>query len=274
MAESMSTGIRVLFLSCTIFGVARFGTAGLLYNQPSDYPNFFTALTSQNQASGASFQSFDDFTLSSTGTIESITWQGLYCNFNGGGPATPNTTSFQIGFFANDNNLPSANPVSGGGLILLTGVQSAIVGTAGLQPFGDTVNVVNFSANLQTPFAAQANTTYWLSIVSFANSYPPGWLWTSGTGGDGKSAQLTYGDGNPIYPPGAGDRAFSLSSSPQGDLVVGSPPTNSPVGQVADAVPEPGTLSLAVIAVVCLAAPLPLHRSLSRSRYRYTTGVV
>jgi hypothetical protein len=254
MANSISAGIRVLCLSFAIFGMARSSEAGpVLYSQPSDYPNTCTVLTSQNQASGASYQTFDDFTLGATGTIESITWQGLWCNFNGGGPATPNTTSFQIGFFADVNNLPSANPVSGGGPILLTAVQRAFVGQAVMQKTGDTVDMYNFSANLQTAFTAQANTTYWLSIVSFANSFPPGWLWASGTGGDGKSAQLTYGAANAIYPPGAGDRTFSLSASLQGDLVVGSPPTNPPIAQLADGVPEPGTLSLAVIAVLCVA---------------------
>ncbi len=253
MAKStLSAAMGVLFLSWAMFGMARPVAAGpVLYSQPSQYPNQFNGITSQNQGSGANWQSFDDFTLAAAGTIQSITWQGLYWNFNGGpNPAPPNTTSFQIGFFANVNNQPSANPVSGGGPILLTGVQSAVVGTALFE--GDTVNVINFSANLQTAFTAQANTTYWLSIVSFANSYPPAWLWTSGTGGDGTSAQLNYGAPNPVY--AVGDRAFSLSASPQGDLVVGSPPPNPPIGQLADAIPEPGTLSLAGIAIVCFAA--------------------
>jgi hypothetical protein len=266
MTSRLSTAIRVVGLCLAIISAGRSAQAGPLpYSQPSQYPNQFNAITSQNEASGANFQSFDDFTLSATGTIESITWQGLYWNFNGGpNPAPPNTTSFEIGFFANVNNLPSPNPVSGGGPILLTGVQSAVVGTAVFGPNQDTVNVINFSANLQTAFTAQANTTYWLSIVSFANSYPPAWLWTSGTGGDGKSAQLNYGSPNPVYVPG--DRAFSLSASPQGDLIVGSPPANPPIGELADAIPEPGTLSLAAIAMISFAAVRFGRRTGSRTR--------
>jgi hypothetical protein len=251
MAKSMSAGIWVLCLSSAIFGMARPAAAGpVLYSQPSDYPNNFNGATSQNQGSGANWQTFDDFTLGATGTIQSITWQGFYWNLSfGPNPAPDNTISFEIGFFANVNNLPSNNPVPGGGPILLTGLQSAPVGPAVFE--GDNVDMFNFSANLATSFTAQANTTYWLSIVSFSSSYPPAWIWASGQGPNNSSAQFNYPTQSFVYT--KRDRAYSLSSSPQGDLVVGSPPTNPPIGQLADPVPEPGTLSLAAIAVLCAA---------------------
>ncbi len=220
--------------------------AGVLYTQTSSYPGNFNALTSQNQASGANYQSYDNFSLVSTGTVQSITWQGFYWDPRGSAfnPPAPNTTSFQIGFFANQNNLPGSLI---GSAILLTNVQSAFVGTAAFGPdnFGnlDTVDVMNFSADLATGFTATGGQTYWLSIVSFASSYPPAWLWTSGTGGDGISAQLNYGAANAVYR--SGDRTFSLSDAPQSGLQSGIPPTNPPTGTLEDApVPEPGTLAL------------------------------
>lgn len=220
--------------------------AGVLYSQTSSYPGGFNALTSQDQASGASYQSYDNFALAGTATVKSITWQGFYWNPRGSAfnPASSNTTSFKIGFFANQNNLPGSLI---GSAISLTNVQSASVGTAAFGPdnFGnlDTVSVLNFSANLSSTFTATAGQTYWLSIVSFASSYPPAWLWTSGTGGDGISAQLNYGAQNAVYR--TGDRTFSLSDTSQSGFQSGTPPTSPPTGTLGDApVPEPGTLAL------------------------------
>jgi len=248
--------IRSLLTAALLALLTADANAGVIYNQSSDYPNSYSALTSQNQASGANYQTFDNFSLTSTDTIRSITWQGIYWDPRGQAfnPPTPNTTSFKIGFFANQNNLPSLpNPITPPGAITLINVNSAIVGTSKFGPdnFGsfDNVNVINFSADLSSTFTANANTTYWLSIVSFASSYPPAFLWTSGTGGDGKSAQLNYGAPNAIYRPG--DRAFSLSDTSQSTLLRGTPPTSPPTGLEEDIpVPEPGTMMLLATGLV------------------------
>jgi hypothetical protein len=235
--------------------------ADFLVNQPSQYPNPFNGMTSQNAASGASFQSFDNFTLTGSNpvTISSITWQGIYWNpvnpsanpldFSPPSNTPPNLTEnyFAIGFFADSNNLPVLNPQPEA--IPLTNLTFANVGTAVFGPDNgggyDTVNVYNFSADLaaaQNPFQLNPG-TYWLSIVWFApnNSYPPVFVWTSGTGGDGKSAQLAYGQPNAEYVPA--DRAFTLSSEASSGPLDAIEHQNTPIGQLAD-LPEPGSFAI------------------------------
>jgi hypothetical protein len=246
---------RFVFSAALLAGVAVQGEAGTLINQPAQFPNTFNGLTSQNQASGASFQSYDNFTLSGNPgdliSIVSVGWQGIYWDPSGvNRNPNPNpidftpplntsppaaTNYFGVGFFSNTpTNLPGTllNPQPEA--IQLKNLAMANVGQAQFGPNNnggnDTVNVYNFSADLavSSPFQLHPG-TYWLSIVWFApnNSAPPLFVWTSGTGGDGTSAQLTYGQQNAIS--AIGDRAFSLSSGN---------------GLTDVAVPEPGTLAI------------------------------
>ncbi len=238
--------------------------AALLVNQPSDYPGSFTAITSQSLASGASYESFDNFTVGSTpADVLSLTWQGLYWDprsLSLNPPDSPPNSVppgvFEIGFYTNVNNLPGT--LIGSAAIGLTITDSAVVGQAKFGPDNagsfDTVNITNYSANLVTPFdlTPYEGQQLWLTIVWFPTvtpSYPPVWLWTSGEGGDGKSAQLNYSQGSIYYT--TGDRAFSLSSNADSSLPLTSPgdPNNLPLGQLADA-PEPGSLALAVAGLV------------------------
>jgi len=218
-------------------------TAGtILFNQAPQYPGVYNAAVSQDQASGAQYQTYDDFSLLSGGTISQITWQGFYWNrYNSGAnPPAPNTNSFQIGFFQNNLGVPG-NLIAGP--ILLTSVKSSIVGLSNFN--GSTVQIRNYSANLQTSFTAIAGTTYWLSIVSFASGMPPEWLWTSGSGGNNVSAQQQYGVSLSQIPR---DRALALFSSGLGE----PPPA---------VVPEPGTWVLVGLGVAGLMASKARHRA-------------
>ncbi len=238
----------LLMSAAVVFAATRVQAGILPYVQTSDYPNNFNAITSQSQATGGNYQSFDNFTVTTTGTIESLSWQGFFWNptsqfFN---PVTVASPTFQIGFFQNTNNLP--NLVSGaiGGAISLNSLQVAQVGTANFGPDNtgnyDLVKILNFTANLNTPFTALANTTYWLSIVSFTSTAPAVWLWDSGQGGDGKSAQYNYGQPNPVNV--VGDRTFSMSSGLAQPLLGALGPAQPPTGLLEDSVPEPGSLAI------------------------------
>lgn len=232
---------RWLFLALVTLaaGATAPAHAALIYQQPPQFPGTFNALTSQNQASGADFQAYDNFTLGTTTTIGALTWQGFYWNPNGQAfnPAAPNTTQFEIGFFQDNLGVPG-NLI--GSAIVLTSLKTAVVGTTSFGPDLngqlDTVRIMNFSANLSSSFTASAGTKYWLSIVSFASGYPPEWLWTSGTGGDGISAQLQYSTN--LINQKSGDRAYSLYTSS-----LGQPPPG---------IPEPATVVLAVLGAVGL----------------------
>ena len=202
----------------------------ILFNQAPQYPGLYNAYVSQNQASGAQYQTYDNFSLAGGGTISQLTWQGFYWNRlnHNANPPAPNTTSFQIGLFQNNLGLPG--PLVAGP-ILLTSVKSTIVGNSTFN--GDSVQIRNYSANLQSSFTAAPGTTYWLSIVSFASGAPPEWLWTSGQGGDNKSAQEQYGVGISQV---QRDRAFALYSANLGEA---PPPL----------IPEPSSLIVSVLGV-------------------------
>ena len=53
-----------LFLVAALALVTSRAQAGIVYNQISDFPGPFNALTSQSQGTGGSFQTYDNFTLS------------------------------------------------------------------------------------------------------------------------------------------------------------------------------------------------------------------
>src|SRR5262245_20309997 len=97
-------GAAVGLAVVALLSVAERGDAAIVYNQPSQFPGLFNAITSQSQASGGQFQSFDNFTLTSTEEIESVAWQGFFWNPRGPSfnPVTnPAPLSFKIDFYAN-----------------------------------------------------------------------------------------------------------------------------------------------------------------------------
>jgi len=73
---------------------------------------------------------------------------------------------------------------------------------------------------LGTPFAASANTQYWVSIVPDLG-FPPQWGWGTSVQGDGVGYQVFFGAGGQVQ----SDFAFALSGTQS-------------------AVPEPGSLVL------------------------------
>ena len=229
--RSASSIRMALILWLGLWGVDSLQAGTILFNQAPQYPGLYNAAVSQNQASGAQYQTYDDFSLAGGGTVSQLTWQGFYWNRlnHNANPPAPNTTSFQVGFFQNNLGLPGTLVA---GPIVLTSVKSTIVGNSTFN--GDPVQIRNYSANLQSSFSASPGTTYWLSIVSFASGAPPEWLWTSGQGGDNYSAQTQYGVSLTQIPR---DRAFALYAANLGEA---PPPL----------IPEPGSIVLSGLGLV------------------------
>jgi hypothetical protein len=202
--------------------LAGISQGAVIFQQAPQFPGNFNAYISQDSNSGGQYQTFDDFRLINPATITSVTFQGLYYQSGVNFPA-PNSQSFTFSVF--DDTGPSGLP---GNNLFFTTLGAPQVSSPGIASFlGNSVQILDYTATLNTPFMASANKTYWLSIFSVSSSAHPNWNWTSSQIGNG-SAQFEYSTGSEYKIPN--NRAFSLSTSG-----LGGP---SPV-------PEPSTLALA-----------------------------
>jgi hypothetical protein len=188
------------YVAVTLFLAAGTLTAHggpVVYNQPSDFPGG-GAFASQNDINPGGYGGFatmyDNFTLNVATPVTDVHWQGGYWN-----PAIQgNIAAFQIGFWADNAGQPGA--------LLYNAV---IPGNAGENFVGIDLGgfpTFNYDADLPSPFLAQANTQYWLSIVPDM-AFPPQWGWHTGIGGDGQSVQDFFGARTVI----SSDLAFSLT---------------------------------------------------------------
>jgi hypothetical protein len=193
--------------------------AGTLYSQPSDGTACDTSCWTSTDGAGGpitgGYQTFDDFSLSSNATVTQVTWYGFYINSDGGpNPATPTTTSWQIGFYANSGTLP-------GGQLYSTSIAAGSVTATFLgdvSALGDTVPFYEFTATLPTPFSASAATTYWFSPLSEQPTFEPFFSWSPSSGA-AQSAQMELpgsvnGDANSLYNV-SNERAFILYGVPE-----------------------------------------------------------
>jgi hypothetical protein len=218
--------------------------AGTLYSQPSDgtacAPSCWTSTDGAGAPITGGYQTFDDFSLSSKATVTQVSWYGFYMNSDGGpNPATPTTTSWQLGFYANSGTLPGAALYST--TLADSSVTAAFLGD--VSGLGETVPFYKFTANLPTGFSASASTTYWFSALSEQPTFEPFFSWSPSNIGDG-SAELDLpgsanGDANLLYSV-ADNRAFILSGT--------------------SAVPEPGAWALMLLGVGGAGAGLRIAR--------------
>jgi hypothetical protein len=134
------------------------------------------AWASQNDTSGG-FGNFattyDDFIFDIAARITDVSWDGKYFGPNAG--AAPPISGFTLTFWSDSTNQP--------GLVLHSQSISGNAGAAFLGVGGVGGPAFNYSASLATPFTAQADTRYWLSIVPDVG-FPPqwGWNWSSEPG--------------------------------------------------------------------------------------------
>jgi hypothetical protein len=208
----MNFGRGKVVLFATIFALAVAapsfanvcGVANQLYCQEFDGTG--NAYSSQNDTNGLGLfaQVYDNFTLGSDSTVDSIHWEGEYFNPPNQGPIS----AWTVQFFSDNGGQP-------GSLLSSTNVpgtaNETFDGTFGGFP-AYTYSVTGLG------FAATGGTQYWVSVVPDLG-FPPQWGWSSGTGGDGISYQDFFGTRSQL----AADMAFALDGGGGG-------------------VPEPGTL--------------------------------
>jgi hypothetical protein len=195
----------------------------LLYQQPSIWSGngstISTGYTDEESSAGTGFQTFDDFTLSAGGIVNQVSWVGLYINGTMFLNEPPNTTSWDIDFYADNSGVPGSLLASTN--LSTAQVTSQILGTG--QFGGATFTIYDFIANIPG-FSASADTTYWFSPFSHNPDETAKFIWIDGSGGDDAEYQNRLTDGSVS---GSfdltGDRAFSLSNVPE-------PMTALPVG--------------------------------------------
>jgi hypothetical protein len=220
LAVSVLTG-SLLSGSCGSSTTAPTGPttpSSTLLAQAPFYPNAYDSQTSQAPvATGGALpaQVFDDFTLTSAGTVVTVTWQGQYDTCLSGGvqpvPAAV-ATAFVVNIFANNGGAPTGTLLNGATYPVGQTNQTFVGSTTTFQCVGfpglSTAAIYNYSLKLNTPFAAAANTRYWLGIQAITPDYSIFWSWNSGAPGNSFSEQVVGAMTNLL----ATDRAFSLFS--------------------------------------------------------------
>jgi hypothetical protein len=174
---------------------------------------------------------YDNFSLPSTSAITTVGWTG---GFHAPATAVP-IDSFTLTFYN------SAGTQPGSGIASFT-IPSANVtqSTLGMEPgTGSGVLAVNYSADLPTPFLANPNTDYWLSIVA---NYPFGgptnpnfveWGWHIGTAPDQSGGLQNFNfPGSPV------STGTGLATTPTGLAFTFSGQPNIPP------IPEPASVAL------------------------------
>ena len=155
----------LLVLVAALILVSNIAYAGTYFEQPPRTDVGVGLVSSINAA-----QASDNFALSSNSNITGIEWWGF--NYSG-------TPIFSFTFYKDVNGAPDlSNPTQ------LSGSLSAIFAFSVSDNLGGTLDVYNYSTTLSTPFAADANTTYWLSIYNTSSSALWGWQ-EAAVSGDG-----------------------------------------------------------------------------------------
>lgn len=182
------------------------------------------------------FRTFDNFTVVGGGTVQRLTWSGLWLNqVQPAAAPAPDVLSWDIAFHDSSGGAPGAQLTL---LNVLAGnVTSTYLGNGVLSAGGTyNVSVYEYSVDLLTPFDVSDGTEYWLSIMARSNNFAPIFAWRAGNGGDNSSYQQVLGAGGSVSNGGsvARDRHVLIE------------------GTLAGEVPEPGSLLLALAALGAL----------------------
>ena len=203
------------FAALWIMGAIGTLSADVLVQQPSVWngngSNVSVGYTDEESAAGNGFQAFDNFSIAAGGAINQVSWVGLYTNQTLFLNEPPNTTNWDIDFYANNSGVPGT--LLSDTNLAAAGVSSQILGTGSFG--GSTFTMYEFTANIPE-FDAAAGTTYWFSPFSDNPDESAKFIWVQGTGGDGSAYDhgMSSGSvsGNFVLPV---DLAFSMSNVPE-----------------------------------------------------------
>lgn len=185
----------------------------------------------------AGWRSFENFEIAGGGTVQRITWSGLWFGELQPAPApAPDALSWDIAFHASTGAAPGALLTLQN--YLTTQVTSTFLGNGVLNAGGQyNVSFYQYSVDLSLPFDALDGTEYWLSIMARSDDLSPAFAWRGATGGDDASYQQLLGAGMAVTGDfaRAADRHVVLEGEP-----------------FAQAVPEPASGLLVLLALGAL----------------------
>lgn len=172
------------------------------------------------------FQTFDNFTLGQSANINNVTWRGFIFDTAPGAPAAdPITTTWQLGFYADDSAVP--DPGAALQVFNLAAADVSVTFLANDTFDGKDVKVFEWSADLPTDFAVSGGVRYWFSPVSLQPTFSPLFAWSASTPATGLSYQRQYQGGVwGALSANGNNRAFSVGGA---------------------YVPEPGTWALMIL---------------------------
>ena len=153
-------------------------TPTIRYAQYSSLPGksqFASAHASPNWG----WQILDNFSLQDTTKITGIRWQGVYADYStepaNRAPGRTNTDTWEVTIWSNKEG--KHHQVIHTETHRGEDVDTALAGITARSKF----EIYEFHLNFSEPFLAEANTAYWLSILSIADTFDPGFEWTAGT---------------------------------------------------------------------------------------------
>jgi hypothetical protein len=205
--------------------------AGVLYSQPPTVQSgsYETWTSAYTDSFLNYYQTLDNFQISSAATIGSISWQGMYVNYDpttGYSNGSPNTNNWDIALYTGGGPPDFPFSLYASESIPASAVTETFAGTTNFE--GVTVDYYNVSVALPTEISIQGGQTYYFSIFSDNGGSTDSWSWLSGSGGDDTSWQYsTYSDATVMR---SDDRTFTLYSS---------------------AIPEPSSFLLGMLGVAC-----------------------
>ena len=205
--------MKALILCAAIAVTTVHAGATLLY---APTPIGSSARTSDyGDISQSGYRSFDNFTVSASGYVETVSWRGFYLGNVQPAPApTPDVNDWEIAFYADNAGVPGTQLFFES--FAAADVAETLQGTTVFNAGGAfNINLYRYSVSLTNPFAFNGSTQYWISIMSRSDVSNPEFALLGATGGDDASYQQFLGPGMSVTGAiaRAADRAIVLEGT-------------------------------------------------------------